>query len=69
MIRQELDLNLGDGEVKCDVLGEVLDLTARRSLQFFVLFGKILWKTCVIDGDTIVGTATGFGGDTLGILK
>ena len=33
VLGQGLDLNLVDGERKCDVFGEVLDLEARRSLQ------------------------------------
>ena len=37
-----LDLNLGDGEEKCDVFGEAFDLAARRSLRCFYVVGEIL---------------------------
>ena len=49
--------------------GEVFDLAARISLQCFFVVGKILWKSCAMDGDTLGGAATGFGVDTLGSLK
>ena len=64
-----LDLNLGDGKIKGDVFGEVLDLAARVYLRCFCVVGRILSKSCVVYGDTIVGAATGFGVDTLGSLK
>ena len=42
MLGQRLDLNLGDGERKCDVFGEFLDLEDRRSIQIFCVVGEIL---------------------------
>ena len=65
MLGRGLDLNLGYVERKGDVFGEVLYLTAQRSLIYFCVVGEILWKSCVVDGDTIGGASTGFGVDTL----
>ena len=42
MLRRRLELNLGDAERKVDVSGEVLNLTAQRSLQYFFIVGVIL---------------------------
>ena len=39
---QGLDLNLGDGERKCDVFGEVLDFAAQRYLGLFFVLGGVL---------------------------
>ena len=39
---QGLDLNLGDGERKGDILVEVLDLAALRYLRYFCVVGEIL---------------------------
>ena len=64
-----LELNLGIGERKCGFFGEVLDLEVQISLQCFCVVGEILWKSCVVDGDTIGGAATGFGVGTLGSFK
>ena len=63
-----MGFNLGYGEIKCDVFGEVLDLMDRRSLRFFCFVGNILWKSCVVGGDTLGGAETGFGVDTLGVF-
>ena len=64
--RQGLELNLGDEERKCDIFLEVLALTDRIYLICFCVVGEILWKDCLVDGDNIGGTATGFGVDNLG---
>ena len=42
MLGQGLDLYLGNGERKGDAFREVLDLADQRSLQYFVVVGKIL---------------------------
>ena len=61
VLRWGLVLNLGDGEEKGDVFGEILDLAAQRSLQCFCVVGEILWKFCVVDGETLVVADMGFG--------
>ena len=66
---QVLDFNFGGGERKGDVFGEILDLAAQRSLQCFCVVGEILWKSCVVDGETLGGASMGFGVNTLGSLK
>ena len=68
-LRQVLDLNVYDVEVRGVAFGEVLALTDQIYMWYFCVVGEILLKYCVVDGDTIGCTATGFGVVTLGILK
>ena len=56
-------------EKKRCFFGEALDLAARKSLRCFFVVGEILWKSCVVDGDTLGGVAMGFGANILGSLK
>ena len=69
VLRWGLDLNSGDRERRGDIFGEVLALMARRSLWCFCVIGEILWKSCVVDGNTLGGAGKSFGVDTLGSFK
>ena len=68
-IRWGLYLDVDDDELRGDGLGEVLVLEDRRSLRCFFVVRDILWKSCVVDGDTLGGAATSFGVATLRSLK
>ena len=41
----------------------------QRYLCCFCVVGEILWKSSVVDGDTLGDAATGFGVGTFGSLK
>ena len=46
-----------------------MDLEAQIYLQCFCVVREILLKSCVVDGETLGGAATGFGVGTLASLK